>query len=72
MMNQEQTHNYKDIKNIDFAWWEVTAITVYGVWKNFGPQFVHSLCGFEKVDEESKETFSNLMTLWEKLKLDLQ
>ena len=71
-MNQKQTNNYKDIKNIDFAWWEVTVITIYRVWKNFGPQFVHSLCGFEKVDEKSKETFSNLMTLREKLKLDLQ
>ena len=43
-----------------------------GVWKNFCPQFVHDFLGFEKVDEESKEVFSNLMTLSEKLEIDLQ
>ena len=35
-------------------------------------QFVHDFCGCEKVDEESKEVFSNLVTLSEKLELDLQ
>ena len=63
---------YKAIKNIDFAWREVTAVTVNGVWKNVCLQFVHDLRGFEKVDEESKEVFSNLVTLREKLELDLQ
>ena len=43
-----------------------------GVWKSFCLQFVHSLHGFEKVDEKSKNVFSNLVTLSEKLKLDLQ
>ena len=43
-----------------------------GVWKNVCLQFVHDLRGFEKVDEESKEVFSNLVTLREKLELDLQ
>ncbi|KAJ8777715.1 hypothetical protein J1605_014368 [Eschrichtius robustus] len=36
------------------------------------PQFVHDFCGFEKVDKESKEIFSNLVTLSEKLEVDLQ
>ena len=43
-----------------------------GVWKNVCPQFVHDFHGFEKVDEESKEVFSNLVTLSKKLELDLQ
>ena len=63
---------YKAIKNIDFAWHEVIAVTMNGVWKNLCLQFVHNFCGFEKVDEESKEVFSNLVTLREKLELDLQ
>ena len=32
---------YKAIKKIDFAWREVTAITMSGVWKNLCLQFVH-------------------------------
>ena len=43
-----------------------------GVWKNLCPQFVHDLCGFEKVDEESEEVCSNVVTLSKKLELDLQ
>ena len=43
-----------------------------GVWKNLCPQFVHDFCGFEKVDEESKEVFIDLVTLSEKLELVLQ
>ena len=39
-----------------------------GVWKKLCPQFVHNFHGFEKVDE----VFSNLVTLSEKLELDLQ
>ena len=35
-------------------------------------KFLHDFCGFEKVDEDSKEVFSNLVTLSEKLELDLQ
>ena len=62
----------KMIKNTDFAWSEVTAVTVNGVWKNHGPQFVHDFCGFEKVDEESEEVSSDLVTLSKKLELDLQ
>ena len=42
-----------------------------GVWKNLCPQFVQDFPGFEKVDE-SKEIFSNLVTLSKKLELDLQ
>ena len=63
---------YKAIKNIDFAWCEVTAVTMNGAWKNLCPQFVHNFRGFEKVNEGPKEIFSNLMTLSEKLELDLQ
>ena len=63
---------YKAIKNIDFAWREVMAVTMNGVWKNLCPEFVHNFRGFEKVDKESKEVFSNLVTLREKLELDLQ
>ena len=36
------------------------------------PQFVHDFCGFEKADEKSEEVFSNVVTLSEKLELDLQ
>ena len=43
-----------------------------GVWKNLCPQFVHDFCGFEKVDQKSEEVFSNVVTLREKLELDLQ
>ena len=63
---------YKATKNMDFSWCEVTAVTMNGVWKNLCLQFVHDFHGFEKVDEESKEVFSNLVTLSEKPKLDLQ
>ena len=48
------------------------AVIINGGWKNLCPQFVHNFCGFEKVDEESKEVFSNLVTLFKKLELDLQ
>ena len=63
---------YEAIKNIDFAWREVTAVTMNGVWKKLCLQTVHNFRGFEKVNEESKEVFSNLVTLSEKLELDLQ
>ena len=53
-----------------FPWHEVTAVTVNGVWENLCLQFVHDFLGFEKVDEES--IFGNLVTLSEKLKLDMQ
>ncbi|TEA37471.1 hypothetical protein DBR06_SOUSAS37110001, partial [Sousa chinensis] len=59
---------YKAIENIDFSWYEVMAVTMNGVWKNICPQFVHNFHRFKKVDE----VFSNLVTLSEKLELDLQ
>ena len=48
------------------------AVTLNGVWKNLCRQFVHDFRGFEKVNEESKVVFSNLVTLSEKLELDMQ
>ena len=48
------------------------AITLNGVWKNLCHQCVHNFRGFEKVDEESKEVFSNQVMLSKKLELDLQ
>lgn len=63
---------YKAIKNIEFAWREVTAVTMNGVWKNLFPQFIYDVRGFEKVGEEFKTVFSNLVTLSEKLELELQ
>ena len=45
---------YKTIKNIGFAWCEVTAITILGVWKYLYPQFIHDFCGFQKMDEKFK------------------
>ena len=42
------------------------------VWKNLCLPIVHNFHGFEKVDEESKEVFSNLVALSKKLELDLQ
>lgn len=35
-------------------------------------KLIHSFHGFEKMDEESKEVFSNVVTLGEALELDLQ
>ena len=35
-------------------------------------QFVHDFCGSVKVNEKSKEVFSNLVTFSKKLELDLQ
>ncbi|KAJ8794349.1 hypothetical protein J1605_019011 [Eschrichtius robustus] len=43
-----------------------------GVWKNLCLQVVHDFHGFEDVDEESKEVFSNLVTLSKKVELDPQ
>jgi len=43
------------------------AITVNGVWKKLCPQVIHDFHGFEKVGEESKEVFSNSVSLSEKL-----
>ena len=43
-----------------------------GVWKNLCPPIVHDFHGFEKVEEESKEVFSNLVALSKVLELDLQ
>ena len=63
---------YKAIKNIGFAWCEVMAITMTGVCKNLCLQLVHEFQGFAKIDEESKEVFSSLVTPSEKLELDLQ
>ena len=48
------------------------AITSNEIWRNLCPQFVHDFCGFEKVAEEFTEVFSNLVTISEKLELDLQ
>ena len=48
------------------------AVPMNGVWKNLCPQFVHNFRGPEKVDEESKEVSSSLVTLSKKLELDLQ
>ena len=42
------------------------------VWKNLCPPIVHDFHGLEKVDEESKEVFSNLVALSKKLELDLR
>ena len=39
--------------------------------KELLPEFVHNFHGLEEVEEESKEVFSNFMTLSEKLELDL-
>ena len=58
-------------KTTAFAWHEVTVVTMNAVWKKLCPQFVHDFHRFEKVDEESKEVFSNSVTLSEKLELDL-
>ena len=69
---QKDSKIYRAIKNLDFARCKVTAVTTSGVWKNLCLQFVLDFRGFEKVDEESKEVFSNLVTLSKKLELDLQ
>ncbi|TEA31967.1 hypothetical protein DBR06_SOUSAS50510002, partial [Sousa chinensis] len=61
---------YKAIKSLTL--FEVTAVTMNGVWKNLCLQFVHDFREFEKVNEESKEVFSNLVTHSKKLELDLQ
>ena len=53
------SNTYKSIKNTEFAWCEVMVITMNGAWNNLCPQLIHNFRGFEKVDEESKEVFSN-------------
>ena len=63
---------YKAIKSIGFAWCEIMAVTMSGVWKKLCPQFIHNFHEFEKVDEWFKDFFCNLMTLRKKLELDLQ
>ena len=63
---------YKAIKNIGFPWSEVMAITMTGVCKNLCPQLVHEFHGYAKIDKESEEVFSGLVTSSEKLELDLQ
>ena len=60
------------MKYIDFAWCEVMAVTKSEVWEKLCLQLVHSFHGFEKVDEEFKEVFSNLVIFSEKLALDLK
>ena len=42
------------------------------IWKNLSPKFVHSICGFEKLVEESKGVFNISVTLKENLELGLQ
>ena len=61
---------YKAIKNHCFAWY-------YGHHHEWGleepwSQSVQDFHGFEKVDEESKKVFSNLVTLSKMLELKLQ
>ena len=68
----KDSNTYKSIKNTEFAWCEVTAITMNGAWNNFCPQLIHNFHGFEKMDEESKEVFSNVVTLSKTLEIDLQ
>ena len=63
---------YKAIKHIDFVWHAVLAVTKNEIWKNLCLHFVHDFCEFEKLDESFREVFSNLVTLSEKLELDLQ
>ncbi|KAB0338670.1 hypothetical protein FD755_025191, partial [Muntiacus reevesi] len=70
--NFRTINTYKAIKNMDCAWHDVIAVTIYGIWKNLSPQFVHDFCGYEKQDEGSKKVFKNLLTLSEKLEVDLQ
>ena len=48
------------------------AVTKSEVWEKLCLQLVHSFHGFEKVDEEFKEVFSNLVNFSEKLALDLK
>ena len=41
------------------------------VWRKLCPQVIHDFHGFEKVGEESKDIFSNLVSLSEKLESEL-
>ena len=70
--NPLQYSGLQDHENTDYVWHEVTAVTKNGIWENLCLQFVHNYRGFKKVDEESKEVFSNLMTFTEKLERGLQ
>ena len=67
----KDSNTYKSIKNTEFPWCEVMAITMNGAWNNLCPKLIHNFRGLEKVDEESKEVFSNWATLSKKLGLDL-
>ena len=70
--NRLQYSDLQDHENTDYAWHQATAVTKNGTWENLCLQFVHNFRGFKKVDEESKEVFSNLMTFTEKLERGLQ
>ena len=63
-----QTHK----KKIDFPCHWVTSSTMSGVWKDLCPQFLHDFGGLEKVGEESRGVFSNLVILSKVLELDPQ
>ena len=47
-------------------------VTKNEIWKNLCLHFVYDFCEFEKLDESFREVFSTLVTLSEKLELDLQ
>lgn len=63
---------YKAIKKTEFAWHEVTAVAMNGVWKNLYPQDIYDFREFEKLNEEYNELISNLVTISDNLEIDLQ
>lgn len=42
------------------------------VWKKLCPQVVHDFTGFENIQEEQKEVVDNLISMSEKLELELE
>ncbi|XP_045116125.1 tigger transposable element-derived protein 1-like [Portunus trituberculatus] len=63
---------YNAIKNINTSWWEITTTCMNAVWKKLCPQVVHDFTGFENIQEEQEEVVDNLISMSEKLELELK
>ncbi|XP_045137247.1 tigger transposable element-derived protein 1-like [Portunus trituberculatus] len=63
---------YNAIKNINTTWREVTTTCMNAVWKKLCPQVVHDFTGFENIQQEQEEVVDNLISMSEKLELELE
>ncbi|XP_063588835.1 tigger transposable element-derived protein 1-like [Penaeus indicus] len=63
---------YNAIININASWWEVTTTCMNAVWKKLCPQVVNDFTGFENIQKEQEVVVDNLISMSEKLELELQ